>query len=161
WRSGPSRRPLLTESSEDNRLGRFSQQEQMISSLLIEPAPRRTCAAPMASLWKVSVGETVGVNVSGRAKYWSEWQGLNLRPPRPERGALPDCATLRLKAGLITRVRERPQAIDPNDRAGGNPGDRGRRRRDHARRRCRRTCGAHLGRGRPRRLSNRDRLWAW
>jgi L-threonylcarbamoyladenylate synthase len=27
---------------------------------------------------------------------------LNLRPPRPERGALPDCATLRLKAGLIT-----------------------------------------------------------
>src|SRR5579872_5839502 len=33
---------------------------------------------------------------------WSEWQDLNLRPPRPERGALPDCATLRLKAGLIT-----------------------------------------------------------
>src|SRR4051794_19199615 len=32
---------------------------------------------------------------------WSEWQDLNLRPPRPERGALPDCATLRLKAGLI------------------------------------------------------------
>src|ERR1700680_1167461 len=27
---------------------------------------------------------------------WSEWQDLNLRPPRPERGALPDCATLRL-----------------------------------------------------------------
>ena len=24
---------------------------------------------------------------------------MNLRPPRPERGALPDCATLRLKAG--------------------------------------------------------------
>jgi hypothetical protein len=22
------------------------------------------------------------------AKYWSEWQDLNLRPPRPERGAL-------------------------------------------------------------------------
>src|SRR5262249_42412303 len=34
--------------------------------------------------------------------FWSEWQDLNLRPPRPERGALPDCATLRLKAGLIT-----------------------------------------------------------
>src|SRR5262249_31545552 len=33
--------------------------------------------------------------------FWSEWQDLNLRPPRPERGALPDCATLRLKAGLI------------------------------------------------------------
>ena len=27
--------------------------------------------------------------------FWSEWQDLNLRPPRPERGALPDCATLR------------------------------------------------------------------
>jgi hypothetical protein len=24
------------------------------------------------------------------AKYWSEWQDLNLRPPRPERGALSD-----------------------------------------------------------------------
>ena len=44
------------------------------------------------------------------AKRWSEWQDLNLRPPRPERGALPDCATLRLKAALITRVGERPQA---------------------------------------------------
>src|SRR5262245_30131663 len=41
---------------------------------------------------------------------WSEWQDLNLRPPRPERGALPDCATLRRKGALITRVRERPQA---------------------------------------------------
>src|SRR5947207_14807701 len=28
---------------------------------------------------------------------WSEWQDLNLRPPRPERGALPGCATLRLE----------------------------------------------------------------
>src|SRR5271170_7500582 len=25
---------------------------------------------------------------------WSEWQDLNVRPPRPERGALPDGATL-------------------------------------------------------------------
>jgi hypothetical protein len=25
-------------------------------------------------------------------KIWSEWQDLNLRPPRPERGALPDTA---------------------------------------------------------------------
>jgi hypothetical protein len=30
------------------------------------------------------------------AKCWSEWQDLNLRPPRPERGALPDHAMLRL-----------------------------------------------------------------
>jgi hypothetical protein len=27
---------------------------------------------------------------SKSAKCWSEWQDLNLRPPRPERGALPD-----------------------------------------------------------------------
>jgi hypothetical protein len=32
---------------------------------------------------------------------WSEWQDLNLRPPRPERGALPDCATLRHAVALI------------------------------------------------------------
>src|SRR5262249_17195369 len=31
---------------------------------------------------------------------WSEWQDLNLRPPRPERGALPDCATLRLEGAI-------------------------------------------------------------
>jgi integrase len=37
--------------------------------------------------------ETVAESVAERnekpAKYWSEWQDLNLRPPRPERGALP------------------------------------------------------------------------
>jgi hypothetical protein len=32
---------------------------------------------------------------------WSEWQDLNLRPPRPERGALPDCATLRLTRNRV------------------------------------------------------------
>src|SRR3954463_170825 len=39
--------------------------------------------------------------VSGNCRHpwegWSEWQDLNLRPPRPERGALPGCATLRLE----------------------------------------------------------------
>ncbi len=34
-------------------------------------------------------------------KFWSEWQDLNLRPPRPERGALPDCATLRSTGGRL------------------------------------------------------------
>jgi len=34
--------------------------------------------------------------IGERQAAWSEWQDLNLRPPRPERGALPDCATLRL-----------------------------------------------------------------
>lgn len=33
--------------------------------------------------------------LSSQRLSWSEWQDLNLRPPRPERGALPDCATLR------------------------------------------------------------------
>jgi len=42
---------------------------------------------PVASA--ISVGETVGVGVSGSAKCWSEWQDLNLRPPRPERGSGP------------------------------------------------------------------------
>src|SRR5262249_27335300 len=84
-------------------------------------------------------------------KDWSEWQDLNLRPPRPERGALPDCATLRLKAGLITRVRERPQAIDPNDRAGGGPIDKGKGKRDHAQRARRRTGGARARRPQRRR----------
>jgi hypothetical protein len=34
----------------------------------------------------ISVGETVGPLSWGLAKCWSEWQDLNLRPPRPERG---------------------------------------------------------------------------
>ncbi len=33
-----------------------------------------------------------------RPQDWSEWQDLNLRPLRPERSALPGCATLRLRA---------------------------------------------------------------
>ena len=52
-----------------------------------------------------------------RLRCWSEWQDLNLRPPRPERGALPDCATLRHSAGLITRgpdgLQARPSPAHP------------------------------------------------
>ena len=33
--------------------------------------------------------------VRPRDRNWSEWQDLNLRPPAPEAGALPGCATLR------------------------------------------------------------------
>src|SRR5437762_13847466 len=40
---------------------------------------------------------SVGADALRSAKYWAEWQDLNLRPPRPERGALPGCATLRLE----------------------------------------------------------------
>src|SRR5262249_34998106 len=41
---------------------------------------------------------------------WSEWQDLNLRPPRPERGALPDCATLRLANGRSPNSPKHTQA---------------------------------------------------
>ncbi|MFY9771715.1 MAG: hypothetical protein WAK04_15985, partial [Xanthobacteraceae bacterium] len=34
----------------------------------------------------VSVPEVVPDATDDLAKYWSEWQDLNLRPPRPERG---------------------------------------------------------------------------
>ena len=48
-----------------------------------------------------SCGVTCGELESKLAKYWSEWQDLNLRPPRPERGALPDCASLRQATAII------------------------------------------------------------
>jgi hypothetical protein len=34
----------------------------------------------------VSVPEVVPDGTGNLAKCWSEWQDLNLRPPRPERG---------------------------------------------------------------------------
>src|SRR5262245_52688715 len=51
---------------------------------------RRRCLlyGPSSDSRVVSVGETVGIDVLEDAKCWSEWQDLNLRPPRPERGAL-------------------------------------------------------------------------
>jgi hypothetical protein len=36
-----------------------------------------------------NVAEAVAEKGGVSAKCWSEWQDLNLRPPRPERGALP------------------------------------------------------------------------
>ena len=53
-----------------------------------------------------------------RENEWSEWQDLNLRPLRPERSALPDCATLRhgqqgrnpVSAATYSRLRGAPQA---------------------------------------------------
>lgn len=41
------------------------------------------------------------------ANTWSEWQDSNLRPPRPERGALPGCATLRHMEASIATLRRR------------------------------------------------------
>jgi len=34
----------------------------------------------------VSVAILVAAAIQNSAKYWSEWQDFNLRPPRPERG---------------------------------------------------------------------------
>jgi hypothetical protein len=61
-------------------------------------------------LWPSAVCESLSA--------WSEWQDLNLRPPRPERGALPGCATLRqcepLYNGGPEGLQARP-AADPSE----------------------------------------------
>jgi hypothetical protein len=51
---------------------------------------RGACAASRQGSMSLKVNEpreTVPVSILNSAKYWSEWQDLNLRPPRPERGA--------------------------------------------------------------------------
>ena len=85
---------------------------------------RGTRVQPLASPWgdekalgRVSVAETVGIDVSDDAKCWSEWQDLNLRPPRPERGALTDCPTLRQSQ---SRRRAPFQAVDFRRGSGGS-----------------------------------------
>jgi hypothetical protein len=44
--------------------------------------------------WAVSWAASI-VDSANRLKHWSEWQDLNLRPPRPERGALPSARASR------------------------------------------------------------------
>src|SRR3954466_3978477 len=79
--------------------------------------PLRLCA-PWCDSRVVSVGETVGIDVSEGVKCWSEWQDLNLRPPRPERGALPDCATLRAtSSGEAVHIAGLPGSRKPRRRA--------------------------------------------
>ncbi len=46
----------------------------------------RTAVPPM---FREELAEALAGNIEISGKYWSEWQDLNLRPPRPERGALP------------------------------------------------------------------------
>ena len=41
-----------------------------------------------------AVADPVAERLSIRAKWWSEWQDLNLRPPRPERGAALPCGCI-------------------------------------------------------------------
>ena len=54
------------------------------------------------TLAAISVGETVGPLSWGSAKYWSEWQDLNLRPPRPERDASERAGTFLKQSGILT-----------------------------------------------------------
>jgi hypothetical protein len=58
----------------------------------------------------VSVTQPVTVRSLESAKCWSEWQDLNLRPPRPERRALPDryAPTLCHPANLASSPRNGP-----------------------------------------------------
>jgi hypothetical protein len=57
--------------------------------------------------------EYLSVKLSVRrnfAKCWSEWQDLNLRPPRPERGALPEVSKL-ASVSLVAMHRNAARAL--------------------------------------------------
>ena len=103
----------------------------------IRREPPRSTKRPQTTPTKGRPALPEGPSGSGGCG-WSEWQDLNLRPPRPERGALPDCATLRDREGCIaTEPRPRkpvfPRSCIPVDgkaptsRCGG-----GKRRRSAA-----------------------------
>jgi hypothetical protein len=57
--------------------------------------PRAVSAANFSFARGTSIGPTLSVPevvpdwMENLGKYWSEWQDLNLRPPRPERGVYP------------------------------------------------------------------------
>src|SRR5690554_681012 len=55
----------------------------------------------------------------GKAGKWSAWQDSNLRPLRPERSALPSCATRRSTAGII-RIQLTNSSPEPDNRASAN-----------------------------------------
>ena len=78
---------------------------------------------------------------------------MNLRPPRPERGALPDCATLRLKAGFISAAPHHRKHRSDSDRRARDPHGQDRSDVDCG-------CRARAGRGRAGRLPDRNRLRA-
>src|ERR1700736_133811 len=67
-------------------------------------------------------GERRGTTHSWRLPHrsdWSEWKDLNLRPPRPKRGALPGCATLRqgqtYSSTTLSLSRPLSRGCNPND----------------------------------------------
>ena len=48
----------------------------------------------LLSIWQPSTNNRLGATQDFNLK-WSEWRDSNSRPPAPEAGALPGCATLR------------------------------------------------------------------
>src|SRR5215831_6665290 len=63
-----------------------------------------------------ALAEPLAVIVGNDAKCWSEWQDLNLRPPRPERGALSAIAP-----ALLRLVARRPQSTQAPEAFGVSP----------------------------------------
>ena len=64
----------------------------------------------LVGVWSQPGAQLVAKREENSAKCWSEWQDLNLRPPRPERGALPDryAPTLCQPANLASSPRNGP-----------------------------------------------------
>ena len=83
-------------------LGRGDSVRAMGAGRVAEP-PANARGATAQNGVPAPISAPVAIWGDGRCKkpliyrdfWWSEWQDLNLRPPRPERGALPGCATLR------------------------------------------------------------------
>ena len=87
--------------------------------------PRTVSAANFSFARGTSIGPAVSVPEVvpdwrvNLGKYWSEWQDLNLRPPRPERGSGPEeFATILLPN---YSVRGRMSLYGANSRDGKNP----------------------------------------
>jgi hypothetical protein len=77
WRALPQRRPRHNSAKAGDAAG---------------------VSVPISVPVWVTARTGVGEAADFSGEIWSEWQDLNLRPPRPERGALPGCATLRYLA---------------------------------------------------------------
>ena len=81
------------------------------SSFFLVGVTRLELATPRPPVWCATTCATPRLNYCNKIKHfvvvlylWSRWQDSNLRPPRPERGALPSWATPRflLKKELTT-----------------------------------------------------------
>ena len=61
---------------------------------------------PTTSAWKAEV-----LPLNYTRKKWSEWQDSNLRHPAPKAGALPNCATPRIRTILYYSARQKSSKI--------------------------------------------------